>query len=162
MRKIRLAESPFSVFVVFLVIYLLTLTANFTAPHDSMAYLNMLKTGEGLWHPHHLLYHVTSLQWLKFWKQFFPSVEDYRIVESYSSAWGAAVLAFVFVFFRKRFLLGTLTSWLCTAVVGFSYGIWFYSANVEVYMPSLFFTVWSLYILSAKEWSSQHVWRIGI
>ncbi len=162
MRKIRLAESPFSVFCVFLVIYLFTLTSNFTAPHDSMAYLNMLRTGEGLWHPHHLLYHVASLQWLNFWKHIFPRVEDYRLVESFSSVWGAAVLAMVFVFFRQRFGLGVLTSWLCTAVVGFSYGIWFYSANVEVYMPSLFFTTLSLYILSKKEWSSREVWRISL
>jgi hypothetical protein len=160
MRK--LIDSPISVFVIFLVIYLLTLTSNFTAPHDSMAYLNMLKTGEGLWHPHHLLYHVASLEWLKFWKLIFPSVEDYRIVESFSSAWGAAVLAFVFVFFRRRFNQPPVGAWLCTAVVGFSYGIWFYSANVEVYMPSLFFTVWTLYYLTEREWSSKQVWRIGI
>lgn len=162
MRNIRLAESPFTVFIVFLVIYLCTLTANFTAPHDSMAYLNMLKTGEGLWHPHHLLYHVASLQWLNFWKLIFPGVEDYRIVESFSSFWGAATLALVFIFFRTRFNLAVLTAWLCTAVIGFSYGIWFYSANVEVYMPSLFFTTWSLYILSEKQWSSRQVWQIGI
>jgi len=162
MRNLRLGDSPVTVFVVFLVIYLLTLTSNFTAPHDSMAYLNMLKTGEGLWHPHHLLYHVASLQWLKFWKLIFPGIEDYRIVESFSSAWGAATLAFVFVFFRKRFNQPVVSSWLCTAVVAFSYGIWFYSANVEVYMPSLFFTVWTLYLLTEKEWSSRQVWRIGI
>ena len=93
MRQLRAGHSPFTVFCVFLVIYLFTLTSNFTAPHDSMAYLNMLRTHEGLWHPHHLLYHVTSLGWLNFWKNIFPSVEDYRLVESYSSAWGAAVLA---------------------------------------------------------------------
>lgn len=162
MRKIGLAESPFSVFVVFFVIYLLTLTSNFTAPHDSMAYLNMLKTGEGLWHPHHLLYHVASLQWLKFWKLIFPNVEDYRIVESFSSFWGAATLSIIFIFFRRRFNLAPLTSWLCTAVAGFSYGIWFYSVNVEVYMPSLFFTTRVLYLVTEKEWSSRQVWRIGL
>lgn len=162
MRKIRLAESPFSVFAVFFVIYLLTLTSNFTAPHDSMAYLNMLKTGEGLWHPHHLLYHIASLQWLNFWKLIFPGVEDYRIVESFSTFWGAATLAIIFIFFRKRFNLAPLTSWLCTAVVGFSYGIWFYSVNVEVYMPSLFFTTRVLYLVTEKEWSSRQVWRIGL
>jgi hypothetical protein len=162
MRTFQLAESPFIVFIVFLLIYLFTLTSNFTAPHDSMAYLNMLKTDEGLWHPHHLLYHVSSKYWLHFWKLIFPSSADYIIVESYSSVWGAALLALVFIFFRRRFELSPLTSWLCTAVVGLSYGIWFYSVNVEVYMPALFFTLLSLYTLSRKEWSSRHVWRISI
>lgn len=162
MRSFRAGESPFIVFCVFVVVYLLTLTSNFTAPHDSMAYLNMLRTEKGLWHPHHLLYHVSSKYWLHFWKMIFPSVEDYKIIESYSSVWGAAGLGMVFIFFRRRFSLTTLSSWLCTAVVAFSYGIWFYSANVEVYMPALFFTMLSLYIMGRKEWSSRQVWAIGV
>ena len=162
MRVLRYADSALSVFFVFLLIYLFTLTSNFTGPHDSMAYLNMLNTGHGLWHPHHLLYHVLSKQWLHLWKAVFPSVQDYFIVESFSSLWGAATLALVFMFFRRRFGLPTLTAWLGTAAVGFSYGIWFYSVNVEVYMPSLFFTVWALYILSIEEWSSKQIWRIAV
>ncbi|HYF33173.1 MAG TPA: hypothetical protein VD993_18740 [Chitinophagaceae bacterium] len=161
MRLLRYSDSPRSVFIVFLLIYLLTLTSNFTGPHDSMAYLNMLGSDHGLWHPHHLLYHVLSKYWLQFWKLIFPGVADYYLVESFSSVWGAATLSMVFIFFRRRFGLPTLTAWLGTAVAGFSYGIWFYSVNVEVYMPSLFFTVWSLYILSINEWTSKQVWRIG-
>lgn len=160
MRLLRYADSPLSVFFVFLLIYLSTLTSNFTGPHDSMAYLNMLQTGHGLWHPHHLLYHVLSKYWLQIWKVIFPSVEDYFIVESFSGVWGAATLAMVFLFFRRRFGLSALTAWLGTAAAGFSYGTWFYSVNVEVYMPSLFFTVWALYILSINEWTSKQVWRI--
>lgn len=162
MRPFRAADSPFIVFLVFLAVYLLTLTSNFTAPHDSMAYLNMLKAGKGLWHPHHLLYHVCSKYWLLCWKLIFPSVEDYKIIESFSSLWGAATLALVFIFFRRRFGLPSVTAWLCTAVAAFSYGIWFYSVNVEVYMPSLFFTMWSLYVLAKKEWSSREVWTISL
>lgn len=162
MRLSRYADSALSVFFVFLLVYLCTLTSNFTGPHDSMAYLNMLKTDHGLWHPHHLLYHVLSKYWLITWKAVFPSVEDYFIVESFSSVWGAATTGLVFLFFRKRFGLPVLTAWLGTAAVGFSYGIWFYSVNVEVYMPSLFFTVWALYLLSIKDWTSKQVWRIVI
>lgn len=162
MRILRTADSAFSVFVVFLVIYLLTLTSNFTGPHDSMAYLNMLKTGHGLWHPHHLLYHVFSKYWLAFWKIFFPGVQDYLLVETFSSVWGSATLGLLFVFFRKRFGLPVLSAWLGTAVAGFSYGIWFYSANVEVYMPALFFTLLSLYILGKKEWTSTQVWQAAM
>jgi hypothetical protein len=162
MRAFRAGDSPLTVFVVFVVVYLFTLTSNFTAPHDSMAYLNMLKADKGLWHPHHLLYHVSSKYWLGFWKMIFPSVEDYKIIESYSSVWGAAVLAMVFIFFRRRFNLSVLSAWLGTAVTAFSYGIWFYSVNVEVYMPALFFTIWSLYIMGKKEWSSRQVWAIGL
>ena len=55
MRLSRYADSALSVFFIFLLIYLFTLTSNFTGPHDSMAYLNMLNTGHGLWHPQTLL-----------------------------------------------------------------------------------------------------------
>jgi hypothetical protein len=162
MRILRTADAAFSVFVVFLVIYLLTLTSNFTGPHDSMAYLNMLKTGHGLWHPHHLLYHVCSKYWLAFWKIFFPGVQDYLLVETFSSVWGAATLGLLFLFFRRRFGLPVLTAWLGTAVAGFSYGIWFYSVNVEVYMPALFFTLLGLYISGKKEWNSRQVWLVAL
>src|SRR5215213_1011744 len=162
MRFLRTADAAFSVFVVFLVIYLLTLTSNFTGPHDSMAYLNMLRTGHGLWHPHHLLYHVSSKYWLAFWKIFFPGVQDYLLVETFSSVWGAATLGLMFLFLRRRFGLPVLTAWLGVAAAGFSYGIWFYSVNVEVYMPALFFTLLALYILGKKEWTSRQVWLTAL
>ena len=73
--KPRIAGSALTVFFVFLIIYLFSLTSNFTGPHDSMAYLEMLRTKSHLWHPHHLLYHELTYYWLHLLKIFFPHVQ---------------------------------------------------------------------------------------
>ncbi|HYJ38247.1 MAG TPA: hypothetical protein VEV87_06505 [Chitinophagaceae bacterium] len=158
----RLLDHAATVFLVFLIIYLLSLTSNFTGPHDSMAYLKMLQSREHLWHPHHLLYHQLSYYWLHLLKYFFPMVENYFLVESFSSLFGAGTIAVSYLFFRKRFHLPVLTSWMGCGIIGFSYGVWFYSINVEVYGPSLFFTLASLYQLTKREWDAQAVWLTAI
>jgi hypothetical protein len=122
----------------------------------------MLRTRNHLWHPHHLVYHELTYYWLHFLKIFFPHVLEYFLVESFSSVFGAATIATVFLFFRNRFNLPLLTSWLGTSIVAFSYGIWFYSINVEVYAPSLFLTVASLYQLARKDWDARAVWLTAI
>ena len=48
------------------------------------------------------------------------------------------------------------------SIVAFSYGVWFYSVNVEVYAPSLFFTIACLYQLTRKEWDARVVWLTAI
>jgi len=158
----RLLDHAATVFFFFLLIYLLSLTSNFTGPHDSMAYLQMLKQKEHLWHPHHLLYHELTYYWLHLLKYFFPGHEDYFLVESFSSCFGAGTVAIVYLFFRRRFHLPILTSWIGTGIVGFSYGVWFYSINVEVYAPSLFFTIACLYQLTRREWNAQAVWLTAL
>ena len=158
----RFFDQAVTVFFVFLFIYLFSLTSNFTGPHDSMAYLEMLRAKEHLWHPHHLLYHELSYYWLHFLKYFLPRVQDYYLVESFSSLFGAGTVALVYLSFRRRFHLPVLTSWLGTSIVAFSYGVWFYSINVEVYAPSLFFTTACLYQLTKKEWNAKAVWLTAI
>lgn len=160
--KKRFADSSLAVFLAFLLVYLLTLTSNFTGPHDSMAYLEMLQNKDRLWHPHHLIYHKLSYLWLHLLKPVFPDTADYFLVESFGSLFGAATLSIVFLFFRRRFLLPVAASWLGTAIVGFSYGIWFYSVNVEVYAPSLLFTMWTLYVATRKNWSAKDVWLAAL
>src|SRR2546423_9545250 len=110
--KYSFIDNPVSIYLFFFLIFLLTLTSNFTGPHDSMAYLEMLRTRNHLWHPHHLLYHEFTYYWLHFLKIFFPRVQEYFLVESFSSVFGAATIATVFLFFKNRFQLPLLTSWL--------------------------------------------------
>ena len=44
----RFLDATPTVYFFFLIIYLFSLTSNFTGPHDSMTYLEMLKTREHL------------------------------------------------------------------------------------------------------------------
>ncbi|HYV54953.1 MAG TPA: DUF2723 domain-containing protein, partial [Chitinophagaceae bacterium] len=153
-----LFDASVTVYFLFLFVFLISRTSNFTSPHDSMAYLEMLRTKNHLWHPHHLLYHELSYYWLHLWKGIFPRVDDYLLVESLSCVFGAGTIAIVFRFFRNRFDLPLLTSWVAAGIVAFSYGVWFYSINVEVYAPSIFFTIACLYQLTKKEWEAKAVW----
>ena len=153
-----LFDASVTVYFFFLLVFLISRTSNFTSPHDSMAYLEMLRTKNHLWHPHHLLYHELSYYWLHLWKGIFPRVDDYLLVESLSCVFGAGTIAIVFRFFRNRFDLPLLTSWVAAGIVAFSYGVWFYSINVEVYAPSIFFTIACLHQLTKKEWEAKAVW----
>src|SRR6478736_4039816 len=59
------------------------------------------------------------------------------------------------LFLRKRFHLKPITAFLGTCLPAFSFGIWFYSANIEVYMPSLFFMLLILYKLTSDTFNNK-------
>lgn len=152
--------------------FIITLVNNFSASHDSIHYLNDIVKGENLFHQHHLLYHFLANKWMTFWMGFFGCgtyAEEgllfrrpHYVIESFTALWGSSVLTMVYLFFRNRFYLTRNACWLGTSVVAFSYGVWFYSVNVEVYMPPLFFILLCLYILTSKDFGKSDTWKIAI
>ncbi len=139
------------VFVAGLVIFLSTLVANFSGPHDSINYLNQIVEGKHLFHQHHLLYHFTAHLWYALWHPLFPGVRDYYIVESFTAFWGALNVLVIYFFLRKRFSLSILNATLVLSVVVFTYGFWLYSTNVEVYAPPMFFLLCCLFLLTGPR-----------
>jgi hypothetical protein len=142
--------------------FLFTLANNFSASHDSINYLNHIVEGQHLFHQHHLLYHFLANKWLHLLQPLFPSVPEHYIVESFTAIWGSGALAVCYLFFRNRFSLLPSLSVLGTMLIAFSYGTWFYSINIEVYTPPLFFLLWSLYIITRKEPRGNDIWRIAL
>lgn len=138
------------VFAAAYIFLLITQTENFSAAHDSITYLVGIVNGEQLFHPHHLLYHVLARDWLMFWKAVFPAIPDYSIVTAFTSLWGSACLALVWAIFRTRFGHRVATALSATSIIAFSYGTWFYSANIEVYMPAIFFMLLLLHAIPEK------------
>src|SRR5690606_26262901 len=67
-----------------------------------------------------------------------------------TSLWGAGLLALVFHIFRSRFLMNIIIAISGTTIIGFSYGVWFYSTNIEVYLPSVFFILLLLHLIPEK------------
>jgi hypothetical protein len=55
-----------------------------------------------------------------------------------------------------------LISLAATAVIAFSYGMWFYSVNIEVYAPPMFFLLAALYRLSDRNFSQHDVWKVAL
>ncbi len=136
------------VFIGSLVFFLLTLAENFSGPHDSITYLNGIVDGYPLVNQHHLLYHYAAYCWMHFWHLVFPSVKNYYLIESFSAFWGSCSLVVVYSFFYNRFRFSRVASLASCLPVAFSYGFWFYSVNIEVYAPPLFFILCALYFLS--------------
>lgn len=135
------------VYIAAFLFFLLTLAENFSGPHDSIRYLNGLVTGTELVNQHHLLYHLTAYHWLNLVHPLFPGVKDYYIVETFTALCGSASLTVVYAFFRNRFHLPVLHAVGGICVVACTYGIWFYSVNIEVYGPPIFLLLLALYII---------------
>ncbi|HUR11556.1 MAG TPA: hypothetical protein VM012_09315 [Flavitalea sp.] len=155
MKKVGLFREAMIVFICFYLFFLGNLAANFSGPHDSIAYLNSIISGNPLFHQHHLLYHFFSHYWLKGMQALLPGVANFHLVEAFTALWGSGSLAIIYCFFRKRFNLTTAISIVGTTIIAFSYGMWFYSVNIEVYAMPLFFILWSLYILGKTDFTQQ-------
>lgn len=158
----RTLPEHFYVFLLFFIFFLFTLASNFSGPHDSIGYLNGIVKGNALFHQHHLLYHFITHYWLMAVRPIFSGIPDYYLVEAFTALWGSGSLAVAYCFFRKRFELTAMVSLLGTAVIALTYGMWFYSVNIEVYAPPMFFLLAALYKLSDRNFSSRDVWKVSL
>ncbi len=146
-------KEPLLVFVVSCIFLLSNLAENFSGPHDSIAYLNSIISGYPLFHQHHLLYHFVSHFWLQGLQTVLPGVRDYYLVESFTALWGSGSLMMIYLLLKRRFLLSSSLSAIGTSLAAFSYSMWFYSVNVEVYAIPLFFILWSLFVCTRKPFT---------
>lgn len=161
-KPISRITGAFAVWVISYVFFLFSLVNNFSASHDSINYLNHIVRGEHLFHQHHLLYHFLAHEWLGILKPVFPDVSDHYIVEAFTAIWGSSTLAACYQFFRIRFSLSVFMAALGVSVIAFSYGFWFYSVNVEVYAPPLFFLLVSLFYITRKEARYHDLWKMAL
>lgn len=162
MKRISGIPEHFFIFFIFLVFFLCTLASNFSGPHDSIGYLNGIVRGNALFHQHHLLYHFITHYWLLGAKALFPGVSDYFLVEAFTALWGSGSLTIAYCFLRIRYGQPPLLSFVATAIIGFTYGMWFYSVNIEVYAPPMFFLLAALYKLSDRNFSQRDVWKVAL
>lgn len=148
--------------VVSYLFFLLSLANNFSSAHDSISYLNNIVHGRHLFHQHHLLYHFFAHQWLVVFKPVFPAIADHYLIESFTAVWGSGTLAVCYLFFRNRFFLSRTVAAIGVSIIAFSFGMWFYSVNVEVYAPPLFFILLSLYVITRKYPAESDMWKIAL
>ena len=161
-KPINSMRGAVMVWLISYIFFLLTLANNFSASHDSINYLNGIVNRVNLFHPHHLLYHYYAHLWLILFRNIFPAVAEHYIIESFTAAWGSAVLAICYLFFRNRFNVSQSISVLGLTLIAFSYGTWFYSVNIEVYAPPVFFILCCLYIITKEEPVDADVWKVAI
>jgi hypothetical protein len=154
-------RSYFFIYFSVLGLYLFSLQNNFSASHDAITYLNHITKGEHLFHPHHLLYNAVVNVWLNVGHFIFPSIPPHYIIESFSAVCGSGIVLVSYIFFTRRFFLNYNTSAICSVIIAFSYGVWCYSTNIEVYAPSILFSLLVLLRLSRKEIANFDLWVIS-
>ncbi len=137
--------TPQILFLFFLIIYLLFISEIPSLTHDSITYANEIESGEVVLHPHHLLYHVLSLLWYKL--LIFLSFGGTALakIASLNAFFGAAGIAVIYKILKDDLRLDIFTSISMSAIAGFSFGYWFYSVSVEVYIIPLFFILLAIH-----------------
>lgn len=144
------------------IFFLFTLANNFSASHDSINYLLAITKGEHLFHQHHLLYHFLAHYWLRLFQPIFSSTPEHYIIESFTALWGSGNIAVCYLFFRNRFGLTVPLAIAGVSVIAFSYGAWFYSVNIEVYAPPVFFILCALYKMTNSQPSQRDVIIVAV
>ena len=150
------------VFLFFYIFFLVNLTANFSGPHDSMGYLNDILRGRDLFPAPHLLYHYMVYLVFHVEKFFFPHATDYYLIEAIDAFWGCMSLSLVYRIFVRRLQFRKSEAFLATSICAFSFGMWFYCSNIEVYMPPLFFILWLLYICSKSQLNTRELILLAV
>ena len=131
-----------------LVVYGLSLSPNLAEAHDSVRYLNAIDAGESLFHAHHLLFAPLAYAWLGLCRALGVAVDSVFVVGALDAIAGAVGLAAFYALLRARAGLPARFAAVATALPAFSFGYWFYSTSVEVYLVPLAFLLICLYVLS--------------
>lgn len=150
-----------------LLVFLATLSRNLGASHDSITYINAIErqSGAELFHPHHLLYHGAAKLWLTAARSAggrLAQLDGALIVSALNSLFGALSLVVLAALLRQRMELRLGPAVAVTLLAAFSYGFWFYSCCVEVYIIPLFFLLLSLWIVSVPAVTPRRALAVGL
>jgi hypothetical protein len=155
-------KSYFLIFFSVLVLYLFSLQNNFSSSHDAITYLRLVTEGKELFHPHHLIYNLVLNIWINTWHFILPNLEIHFLAESFQALCGSAIVLVCYIFFTRRFYLDYKKSAVYSSIIAFSYGVWAYSTNVEVYSPSILFCMLLLLRITRKELKPLDCWYIAL
>jgi hypothetical protein len=144
-RRITLALG-----VALLLLYAASHSANLSSAHDAANYLRMIRDGDWF-HPHHLFFNGAAALWIAAWQSLLPSLPAITLVAWLNAVFGAGCVMLAHMLLRTRIGLSPRAAMIAALLPAFSFGLWFYSATVEVYVIPLFFLLWALYLLTAEE-----------
>jgi hypothetical protein len=125
---------PLATSGVFLGLYVMSLSPNLGAAHDSIYYLRSIETGVALLHPHHLIYNAVGRGWT-----ILTGLDAAVAVPLLNALFGAAT-----IFLLHRLLIetaGAISALFWTLLYAASFGPWFYSSMIEVYILPLPFLI---------------------
>src|SRR5262245_56316006 len=134
------------------VAYALTLSSVPALTHDSLNYLDNIRTGGmALYHPHHLAYNAVARVWLNLLGALGLGGDALHRVELLNSLFGGVAAALVWTLLRHQAKAGPRAALAATAGAAFSFGVWFYSVSVEVYILPLVLLLATLLVLTGPR-----------
>lgn len=153
--------------LVALAVYASTRSAVPALTHDALAYLlGIERGGAHLYHPHHLAYGPVAAVWLDALVGLDlagDSLDEHlSAVALFNSVAGACAASLVYALLRNRAGLPRRPAAAGTLGAGLSFGLWFYSGNVEVYVLPMVFLLAALYVVTAPELTGRHILAVGV
>jgi hypothetical protein len=149
-------------FLFALAFYIATLSHNLSIAHDGIAYLNSIEGGDNLFHPHHLLYNPLAFLWLRAVHVIVPGLDGALVVGAMNAAFGAGTLVVIRRFLSTVFRFDNRRALTVIGLVAFSFGFWYYSVCVEVYVVSLFVLFLILYTMTAHTLTNSRAILVGV
>ena len=138
-------------FTIYLLLYTLTLSRVPSVTADSINYINTIDSGVGLFHPHHLLYNSLAWTWIALCRLLAIHTDSEILASELNAIFGALGLCTFYSIIRIRLGCDRGTALLATGLPAFSFGFWYYSGCVDVYIIPFFFLLLSFYHLTAEH-----------
>ena len=122
------------IFIGFTLLYLATLSQNLSIAHDSIAYLHSITDANPKFHANHLFYEHFGVLISQIGSPWFNTQQLLGIA---SAVAGGFVTQTIYSMLRENFKVNAYISLCALGIIGFSYGIWYYSIAVEIYIFQL-------------------------
>jgi hypothetical protein len=152
---------PVIVFLTIFALYTLTIPHNFSAAPDSIQLIYDIDRGD-LFSPHHLLYNWLASYWVKGWRLLGVLSDSAQLVQMLNIIFGAMALSIFYLILNRRIGFNKFQALTGTALPAFSFGVWFYSSTIEVYIIPLFFLLLCFYLLTSSQYNITNIILIGI
>lgn len=145
------------------ILFALTRSDNLALTHDSLTYLADIEAGGArLFHPHHLLYNAAAALWLSAGQLLGLASHASSAVALLNSAFGAFAAGVFHALLRHRTRVPRRLAVCATIGASVSFGFWFYSVSVEVYLLPLLFLLVTLYSVLAPNLTHRRVFVVGL
>jgi hypothetical protein len=144
-------------------VYWMTLSSVPALTHDSMSYLLAIQDGgDALYHPHHLAYNAVSRAWLDLLGTFGVDGDVVRTIEMLNALLGGCAAALVWSLLRLRAQIARPLALAGTTGAALSFGVWFYSVSIEVYLLPLVFLLATVLVLTSTRLTWRRLVLIGV
>ena len=138
------------VFLLFLLLFTGSISEIISLSHDSVYYVDQIENGDWVFHPHHFIYHVFAQLFYNVCSLISSNVSVSWTVSFLNSIFGALGLVVFFDILLNKGIENKMAMF-ATLSAGLSFGYWFYSGVVEVYIIPVFFILLAIRALNKEN-----------